>query len=65
MNDSVLIILIVVSGAIYMSPGVVAVSRNTKKSNAILVLNLLLGWTFLGWVLALVWAVADEPVDEA
>jgi hypothetical protein len=34
-----------------------------KKRNlaAIFALNLLLGWTFIGWVVALVWALIKDP----
>jgi len=28
--------------------------------DAILILNLFLGWTFLGWVIALVWAFTNR-----
>jgi Superinfection immunity protein len=33
-----------------------------KKRNfsAIFVLNLFLGWTFIGWIVALIWAVSYE-----
>jgi len=33
---------------------------NKKQSTAMFVLNLFLGWTFLGWLLALIWALAGE-----
>ena len=41
----------------YFIPAVVALSRNHHQSGAIFALNLLLGWTFLGWAAALVWAL--------
>lgn len=44
---------------IYFFPWVVAVSRHHHNNLAIFVLNLLLGWTFIGWVAALVWATTD------
>ena len=47
----VLFILIV----IYFLPTAIAFSYNRKNKVAILVLNLFLGWTFFGWVGALVW----------
>lgn len=40
--------------AFYFFPTIVASSRNHHSTGAIFVLNLLLGWTFLFWVLALV-----------
>jgi hypothetical protein len=43
---------------IYFIPAVVG--RRKKNANAILILNLLAGWTFIGWVVALVWAVAKD-----
>ena len=57
---------------IYFLPWVIARGRKHHNSDAILVLNLFLGWTVLGWVIALVWActwirVADndrgDPYD--
>lgn len=44
----------------YLIPYIIAGARKTTHSTAILFLNLLLGWTFLGWVGALVWALADS-----
>lgn len=40
----------------YFFPAIIAAVRGHHQKNAILILNLLLGWTFLGWVIALVWA---------
>ena len=44
----------------YLFPTLVALGRGKKNSVAIGVLNVLLGWTFLGWVAALVWAFTYE-----
>src|SRR5690554_4801536 len=41
---------------IYLIPYWVAVQREHHNAAAIGVLNLLLGWTLIGWVGALVWA---------
>jgi hypothetical protein len=42
--------------ALYFLPALVAALRNHHQATAIGVLNLLAGWTVLGWVLAIVWA---------
>jgi Superinfection immunity protein len=48
---------------IYFLPTILAFARNKRDTAAILLLNLLLGWTMIGWVIALVWAVkTDIPV---
>lgn len=41
---------------IYFAPSIVAVHRGHHDKIAIGVLNVLLGWTGLGWIVALVWA---------
>jgi hypothetical protein len=41
----------------YCIPLGVAANRKHQNFGAICALNLLLGWTFLGWVAALVWAL--------
>ena len=43
----------------YFLPAIAAHGR--QHSGAIFLLNLLLGWTLVGWVAALVWAAAASP----
>ena len=43
--------------ALYFLPSILA--RKKRQATAVLVLNLLLGWTVLGWIGALVWALAE------
>lgn len=52
----VLLLLIV----FYFLPSLVANKRRHANAGAIFALNLLLGWTFLGWALAIVWALTDD-----
>ncbi len=49
-------VMVVLVFATYMLPSFFAAKK--KPFAAILVLNLMLGWTFLGWIGALVWALA-------
>lgn len=44
----------------YFLPTVVSASRGHKNTPAIVVLNLFLGWTLLGWIVALIWAFTDN-----
>ena len=43
--------------AIYLLPTIVVIGRRRNNALAIIALNILLGWTFIGWVAALVWAL--------
>ena len=44
---------------VYFLPAIIAVNYRVGRSGAILALNFLLGWTFIGWAGAFVWAVAE------
>ena len=45
---------------IYVMPMLIASERRHKHVNAIVVFNILTGWTFFGWVISFVWALAEE-----
>ncbi len=45
---------------IYFIPSIVAKTNNKKNTTAIVVLNLFLGWTLIGWIIALVWATTKD-----
>ena len=47
----------------YFLPAIIAFARSKRDATSILLLNFFLGWTAIGWVIALVWAVkTDVPV---
>lgn len=47
--------------AVYFVPSIIAFCREHPQFAGVFALNLLLGWTFLGWVAAIVWAVISHP----
>lgn len=53
-----LMALLVVGLFVYFLPTLAA--RHKRNRGAIFVLNLLLGWSFIGWVIALVWACTED-----
>jgi hypothetical protein len=52
------ILLVLLFIAVYFLPSIAG--WNKKNFTAILVLNFFLGWTLVGWVVALVWACTHE-----
>lgn len=48
--------------AIYFFPWIVANHRHHHNQAALFCLNLFLGWTLIGWVVALVWALSRPPI---
>jgi hypothetical protein len=44
----------------YFLPAIIAFARSKRDAVSILVLNFFLGWTAIGWVVALVWALKQD-----
>lgn len=44
-----------------MTPRAIAEQRSKSNTGKILLVNLVLGWTLIGFVWALVMSLADEP----
>ncbi|NEU31225.1 superinfection immunity protein [bacterium LRH843] len=44
----------------YFLPAIIAIIRGKTNKVAIIVLNILVGWTFIGWVIALVWSLMKD-----
>ncbi|HTZ96984.1 MAG TPA: superinfection immunity protein [Terriglobales bacterium] len=45
---------------LYFLPAIIAFARSKRDAVSILVLNFFLGWTAVGWVIALVWALKQD-----
>jgi uncharacterized membrane protein len=54
---ALLIAAVIVAMAIYALPALLAWSMGSPQRVAITLVDLLLGWTILGWIAALIWAV--------
>lgn len=46
---------------IYFLPSIVAVARHTHNTTGIFLLNLFLGWTGIGWIIAFILALCSSP----
>jgi ABC-type sugar transport system permease subunit len=55
-------ILISILSLFYFLPFAIAFNRKRANTGAIFALNLFLGWSLIGWVVALVWAIKEEQV---
>ena len=60
-----LILFLILYVVIYFIPTYIAVKRKHYQKVAIILLNIFLGWSFVGWVIALVWSVTKERNDSA
>lgn len=50
--------------ALYFTPTIVAISRKINKPAGVIAVNVLLGWTLIGWVAALVMAFSMETATD-
>lgn len=48
-----LFIAIILSLTLYLIPSIIAAKRKHHNIGSIITLNIFLGWTFIGWVIAL------------
>jgi heme/copper-type cytochrome/quinol oxidase subunit 1 len=55
-----LVFIAIVSFMLYFFPSKIAHSRNHRNTTAILIANIFFGWTFVGWVICLVWAFTND-----
>ncbi len=44
---------------LYFLPAIIG--RQKRDATGIFLLNLFLGWTVIGWIIALIWACAAQP----
>jgi hypothetical protein len=54
------LIIVAVMLTLYFVPVFVARSRKCSATAGIAIINIFLGWTFLGWVVALTWAAVGK-----
>lgn len=57
MGSGLLFILLI---GLYFVPWLISLSRKHNNSGAIAILNIFLGWTVIGWLVALIWSMTDN-----
>ena len=62
MSNETIIVIIAVIG--YFLPAIIAWRRGHHQQNPIFIINLFFGWTLIGWVVCLAWAVSAVKKEE-
>lgn len=52
--------MLIISLLFYFAPTLGAVVRKSKRTAGVFTLNLLLGWTVIGWIIAIIWAMGSD-----
>ena len=61
MEVFVTLAILIMIAVFYLLPTLIASQRDTNHQGTIFFINLLFGWTILGWIAALIWAVVEQP----
>jgi len=61
-TTTILMLLLIV--VIYMLPTLIAFGREHPRRQDVVVLNILLGWTLIGWIVAFLWALLAQTESE-
>lgn len=56
-----IMLLLLISALMYFIPTIVAGIRKVPNIGSVIVINLFLGWTLIGWVVALAMAARSQP----
>lgn len=59
------VLLLAIAFAAYFLPTFIAAKRGHPNGTGIFILDLFLGWTFIGWLVALIWSVSAIKPEAA
>jgi hypothetical protein len=62
MREIILVALFLLAALLYFTPSLL--SNNKSKTFGVFLLNLLFGWTVIGWFAALIWAISGKSDEQ-
>lgn len=63
MSDVLAFLMAVGAFILYFTPTFVAAKRKHPNGTPIALLNIFLGWTFIGWLVALIWSASSIKAE--
>ncbi len=64
-ENTVTVIELMLIAILYMLPTLIAYARDIPQRGTITVVNIIFGWTLIGWIIAFLWAmIAETTADE-
>lgn len=63
-EHTITVIELMLIAILYMLPTVIAFGRDIPQRQTITVVNIVLGWTLIGWIVAFIWAMSAETAAD-
>jgi hypothetical protein len=63
MHGAILGFTIIASLCLYFLPTIIAISRSGKRRAAVFAVNLIVGWTVVGWIATAMWVAEQQSRD--
>ena len=64
-DNTIFMVLLLLILLLYMLPTLIAYARDIRRRRTLAVLNIVAGWTLIGWIVAFLWArMAQSQLDE-
>ncbi len=64
MGSTTSILMLMAIALIYMLPTIIAFGREHRRRQNVVLVNVILGWTLIGWVAVFLWASLAATEDE-
>ncbi len=64
MDHTIFVIELIVVVILYMLPTLIAYARDIPQRKTVTVVNIVFGWTLVGWVIAFIWALMAQTSPE-
>ncbi|HEX3953112.1 MAG TPA: superinfection immunity protein [Stellaceae bacterium] len=64
MENVITVIMLILIVIIYMLPTLIAFARDIRPRRGVTILNIVLGWTLVGWLIAFFWASLTPTIPE-
>jgi len=63
-ENTTAVILAILIFILYLLPTLLAFARDIPRRKAVTLLNIILGWTLIGWIVAFLWATLEATTPE-
>ncbi len=64
METLIFVFIGIIGILLYFLPFIISLKKNSAEAGAIFFINLLVGFTFIGWIVCFLWAISNSEVSK-